>query len=101
MVRRRPPKFLEGGRMRHLGGELSKTQPQPVVVPLTRAAIFLVVTVKPGDDHRATVRAFCDDFPALVRAVAFRDLEGYLSCVMGFGSSAWDNLFRSSRPAGL
>ena len=76
-------------------------QPQPVVAPLTRAAIFLVVTVNPGDDHRATVRAFCGDFPALVRAVAFRDLEGYLSCVIAFGSSAWDRLFGGVRPAGL
>jgi putative iron-dependent peroxidase len=76
-------------------------QPQPVIAPLTRAAIFLVVNVNPGDDHRAAVRAFCDDFPALVRAVAFRDLEGYLSCVIGFGSMAWDQLFKSSRPAGL
>src|ERR1700730_7805970 len=76
-------------------------QPQPVVAPLTRAAIFLVVTVNPGDDHRATIRAFCEDFPALVRAVAFRDLEGYLSSVIGFGSSAWDQLFGAARPAGL
>jgi len=76
-------------------------QPQPVVAPLTRAAIFLVVMVNPGDDHRATVRSFCEDFPALVRAVAFRDLEGYLSCVMGFGSAVWDQLFRSGPPAGL
>jgi len=80
---------------------MSNRQPQPVIAPLTRAAIFLVVTVKPTDDHRATVRAFCEDFPALVRAVAFRDLEGYLSCVMGFGSAAWDQLFKSARPAGL
>ncbi|HVS06512.1 MAG TPA: Dyp-type peroxidase [Candidatus Dormibacteraeota bacterium] len=76
-------------------------QPQPVVAPLTRAAIFLVVTINPGDDHRATIRSFCQDFPALVRAVAFRDLEGYLSCVIGFGSSAWDQLFGAARPAGL
>jgi putative iron-dependent peroxidase len=47
------------------------------------------------------VRAFCGDFPALVRAVAFRDLEGYLSCAMGFGSSAWDRLFKTARPAEL
>jgi putative iron-dependent peroxidase len=80
---------------------MSNRQPQPVIAPLTRAAIFLVVSVNPGDDHRSTVRSFCEDFPALVRAVAFRDLEGYLSCVMGFGSSAWDQLFRSDRPAGL
>jgi putative iron-dependent peroxidase len=76
-------------------------QPQPVIAPLTRAAIFLVVTLNPGDDHRATVRAFCDDFPALVRAVAYRDLEAYLSCVMGIGSNAWDQVFKSARPAGL
>jgi putative iron-dependent peroxidase len=80
---------------------VSSQQPQPVVAPLTRAAIFLVVTVNPGDDHSATVRAFCSDFPALVRAVAFRDLEGYLSCVIGIGSSAWDRLFKSPRPAEL
>ena len=80
---------------------MSDRQPQPVIAPLTRAAIFLVVTVNPSDDHRATVRAFCEDFPALVRAVAFRDLEGYLSCVIGFGSAAWDQLFKSARPAGL
>src|SRR6266851_1467943 len=101
MVRGRPPKFLKGARMKDLKGELSKGQPQPVVAPLTRAAIFLVMTVNPGDDHRATVRAFCEDFPALVRAVAFRDLEGYLSCVVGFGSSAWDRLFGGTRPAEL
>src|ERR1700681_2342821 len=76
-------------------------QPQPVVTPLTRAAIFLVATVNPGDDQRATVRAFCEDFPGLVRAFALRDLEGYLSCVMGFGSSAWDQLFGVPRPAEL
>jgi putative iron-dependent peroxidase len=80
---------------------MNSRQPQPVVAPLTRAAIFLVVTVNPADDHRATIRAFSEDFPALVRAVAFRDLEGYLSCVMGFGSTAWDHLFNSARPAGL
>ena len=87
--------------MKHLKGELSMPQPQPVVAPLTRAAIFLVVTVNLGDEHRTTLRAFCEDFPALVRAVAFRDLEGYLSCVIGFGSAAWDRLFGAARPAEL
>ena len=87
--------------MKDLKGELSIPQPQPVVAPLTRAAIFLVVTVNPGDEPRTTLRAFCEDFPALVRAVAFRDLEGYLSCVVGFGSSAWDRLFGAARPAEL
>ena len=50
--------------------------PQPVAQPLTRAAIFLVVTVNPGAANRAAVRSFCGDLTALVRAVGFRDLEG-------------------------
>jgi porphyrinogen peroxidase len=74
---------------------------QPVGMPLTRAAIFLVVNVNPGADCRATVRSFCADLAALVRAVEFRDLEASLSCVMGFGSEAWDRLFGPPRPAEL
>jgi porphyrinogen peroxidase len=74
---------------------------QAVAAPLTRAAIFLVATLNPGSEHRSTLRSFCGDFAALVRAVEFRDLEGGLSCVMGFGSDAWDRLFGGPRPAEL
>jgi putative iron-dependent peroxidase len=74
---------------------------QPVAAPLTRAAIFLVVTLNPGSENRTTLRSFCGDLSALLRAVEFRDLEGGLSCVMGFGSDAWDRLFGSPRPAEL
>src|SRR5260221_1575583 len=74
---------------------------QPVVQDLTRAAIFLVVTVKPGAANRAEIRSFCSSLAALVRAVGFRDIEGNLSCVMGIGSDAWDRLFGQPRPAEL
>src|SRR6202522_640169 len=74
---------------------------QAVNAPLTRAAIFLVATLNPGADNCATLRSFCGDLSALFRAVEFRDLEGGLSCVMGFGSEAWDRLFGSPRPAEL
>jgi putative iron-dependent peroxidase len=74
---------------------------QAVSAPLTRAAIFLVTTLNPGADNRATLRSFCADLAALVRAVDFRDLEGGLSCIMGFGSEAWDRLFGVPRPAEL
>ena len=74
---------------------------QPVSAPLTRAAIFLVVTINPGSDNQAAVRSFCADLPALIRAVEFRDLEAGLSCVMGIGSAAWDRLFGDPRPAEL
>src|SRR3984893_5286570 len=36
-----------------------------------------------------------------LRAVDFRDLEGGLSCVIGFGSDAWDRLFGPPLPAEL
>src|ERR1700735_1111295 len=74
---------------------------QPVSPPLTRAAIFLVVTINKGEDDVGVVRSFCADFAGLVRAVEFRDLEAGLSCVLGIGSDAWDRLFGDPRPAEL
>jgi putative iron-dependent peroxidase len=74
---------------------------QSVAAPLTRAAIFLVVTINPGPGHREAVRSFCGDLATLLRAVEFRDIEGGLSCVMGFGSDAWDRLFGAPQPAEL
>jgi porphyrinogen peroxidase len=74
---------------------------QAVVTPLTRAAIFLVVTVNPGPESCAAVRSFCGDLAGLLRAVGFRDIEGGLSCVLGFGSEAWDRFFGEPRPAEL
>lgn len=75
--------------------------PQPVVGPLTRAAIFLVVCIRQDEDAYARVRSFCADLAGLVRAVEFRDVEAGLTCVIGFGSDAWDKLFGSPRPAEL
>src|SRR5262244_598034 len=74
---------------------------QPVSSPLTAAAIFLVVTINPGDENCASVLSLCADLSALLRAVGFRAVEDDLSCIMGFGSDAWDRLFGSPRPAEL
>jgi porphyrinogen peroxidase len=75
--------------------------PQVVSSPLTKAAIFLVVTINPGDENRASILSLCADLSALLRAVGFRSLEASLSCIMGVGSDAWDRLFGSPRPAEL
>src|ERR1700723_2309030 len=74
---------------------------QPVSLPLPRAAIFLVLTINPSDENRSAVLSLCADLSGLLRAVGFRDLDSALSCIMGFGSGAWDRLFGSPRPAGL
>lgn len=75
--------------------------PQPVLAPLTSAAIFLVACIKPAPESYAAVRSLCVDLPGIFRAVDFRRLEGGLSCVAGFGSDAWDKLFGTPRPAEL
>jgi porphyrinogen peroxidase len=74
---------------------------QPILAPLTRAAIFLVVTVKPEAECWDIVRSFCGDLSGLIRAVEFRDIDAALTCITAFGSDAWDRLFGKPRPAEL
>src|SRR6266568_6845175 len=73
--------------------------PQPVLRPLTAAAIFLVVTVDPGGE--AAVRDLLGDLAGLQRSVGFRVPNASLTCVAGVGSAVWDRLFCGPRPAGL
>ena len=75
--------------------------PQPVAAPLTRAAIFLVVTINPGERNGAAARLLCAELAGLLRAVGFREPAENLSCIVGFGSEAWDRLFGEPRPAQL
>jgi len=82
-------------------GEDPTPVPQPVLAPLTSAAIFLVVCIKPDRESYAAVRSLCADLPAIFRAVDFRRVEGGLSCVAAFGSDAWDKLFGTPRPCEL
>ena len=75
--------------------------PQSVLAPLTRAAIFLVVTVQDEPESYATVRSFLGDLAGLIRAVEFRDIDAGLTCIAAFGSDVWDRLFGNPRPAEL
>ena len=81
--------------------QLSAPVSQLVSSALSKAAIFLVVTINPGDENRAAVLALCADLSALLRSVGFRSLESSLSCIVGIGSDAWDRLFGLPRPAAL
>ena len=82
-------------------GEDLTPVPQPVLAPLTSAAIFLVACIKPDRESYATVSSLCADLPGIFRAVDFRRIEGGLSCVASFGSDAWDKLFGKPRPPEL
>lgn len=72
---------------------------QEVLAPPAKAAIFLTVTVREGQE--AAVREALGDVPGLTRAVGFRIPELRLSCVVGIGSDLWDRTYTGPRPAAL
>ena len=74
---------------------------QAVDARLTRAAIFLIVTIGADGKPEAAVRGLCAILSSLVRGVGFRAADGGLSCIMGIGSDAWDRLFGAPRPKEL
>ena len=59
------------------------------------------MTINSGADNGAAVRSLCADLATLLRAIGFREPAQNLSCIMGFGSAAWDRLFGEPRPAEL
>ncbi|MGX5695399.1 Dyp-type peroxidase [Agromyces soli] len=73
-------------------GERVPIDAQRVDAPLSRFAIFLVVTVRDGDAALAAVRDTVPSIDDLVKTVGFRDLGGKLSCVVGVGRRLWDRL---------
>ena len=72
---------------------------QQVVVPPTRAGMFLVLTVT--ESGAAPVREFLADLPGLVRGVSFRVPDDGLDCVVGIGADLWDRLYAAPRPRHL
>jgi putative iron-dependent peroxidase len=78
---------------------MQATEPQPILTPLTSAAIFLTLTVDSGAEDG--VRDALSDVSGLRRSVGFRIPEGGLTCVAGVGAALWDRLFGSPRPSGL
>lgn len=74
---------------------------QQVDAPLSRSAVFLVVTIGPAPEQLRTALEVVAGIDDLVKSVGFRDLGANLSCIVGIGSGAWDRLGRRDRPAEL
>ncbi len=91
--------MTEWSQVPSLARPLPEPEPQPVLAPLTAAAIFLVLTINPGGE--AATRDLLSDWAGLQRAVGFRNPGAPLACVAGVGSQAWDRLFSGPRPAEL
>ncbi|WP_424809201.1 Dyp-type peroxidase [Rhodococcus sp. 27YEA15] len=77
----------------------SPATPQPLLTPLTEAAIFLVLTIDEGGEQ--AVHDVLADVSGLERSIGFRVPAGGLATVVGIGSDAWDRLFAGPRPAEL
>ena len=74
-------------------------QSQALLAPPAHAAIFLVLTVRPGAEDE--VRDVLADVAGLTRAVGFREPEAGLSCVVGVGAEVCDRLYALPLPADL
>jgi porphyrinogen peroxidase len=74
---------------------------QSIDAPLSKAAIFLVVTAGSEPTALKAVCATLEGLDDLVKTVGFRDLEGRLSCIAGVGSALWDRLFPQKKPQQL
>ena len=85
--------------MAYVARSVSGPEPQPILSIPTEAAIFLVLTVRPGSE--AEVGAALADVSGLKRSVGFRVPEAELTLVVGIGAALWDRLTRRPRPADL
>ncbi|MET9274332.1 Dyp-type peroxidase [Kribbella sp. NPDC003557] len=72
---------------------------QEVLREPAKAAIFLVLDVRPGSESVA--RDVLADLAGLTRAVGFRVPDDQLSCVAGIGASLWRRLYSLPAPRGL
>ncbi|WP_441434303.1 Dyp-type peroxidase [Arthrobacter sp. RAF14] len=83
------------------GGYTAGSITQNVSGPLTRSAIFLVLSVADEPGALDTVRDVLSDLDGLVKTVGFRDLNGRLSCTVGVGDRIWEPLSGLGKPAEL
>jgi porphyrinogen peroxidase len=74
---------------------------QSIDAPLSRAAVFLVVTVARDDSALANAASVVGGLDDMVKTVGFRDLSGRLSCIAGIGREFWDRLHLDARPKEL
>ncbi len=74
---------------------------QSIGAPLSRAAVFLTLTVAEGDEALQAVCDALDGLDDLIKTVGFRDLNGRLSCIAAIGSVFWDRFGLGKRPSEL
>lgn len=74
---------------------------QSIAAPLSRAAVFLTLTVADSRGALQIVAGVLEGLDDLVKTVGFRDPNGQLSCVVALGSELWDRFQIGKRPKEL
>jgi putative iron-dependent peroxidase len=82
-------------------GDREPIDAQSIDAPLSRAAVFLVVTVANDQAALAKVCSALDGLDDLIKTVGFRDQSAQLSCIVGIGRDLWDRLCFGKRPQEL
>lgn len=83
------------------GWERVPIDSQSIDAPLSRAAVFLTLTVAEGLEALQAVAGVLDGLDDLIKTVGFRDLNGQLSCITALGSELWDRFQIGKRPTEL
>lgn len=77
------------------------TEPQYIDTPLTSAAAFLVLTIKPGDEAMAAVRSVVGSTADLIKDIRIRANSGTFTANVGIGHRVWPALTGKPLPAEL
>lgn len=70
-----------------------QTTPPDVMLPPGDTAILIILRLLDTESTIDQVKDVCGSLAAFVRSLRKRQPEGQISCVMGFGASAWGKLF--------
>lgn len=84
-----------------MAGDRVPIDAQSIAAPLSRFAVFLVVTVARFDGATGRVFEVISGVGDLIKTVAFHDLNARFSCVVGIGAELWATLPRNSSPKEL
>ncbi|MBP0644988.1 Dyp-type peroxidase, partial [Mycobacterium tuberculosis] len=74
---------------------------QSIDAPLSRAAVFLTLTVAEGHEALQAVAGILDGLDDLIKTVGFRDRNGRLSCITALGAPVWAPFQTEKRPQAL
>ena len=87
------------GKLGRMTEKYSADVSQTVILPQSKDAIFLTITLKEGVEKQALEAI--TGLQGLVNGVGFRWPSAQLSAVVGIGAELWERMFDTPKPEGL